>query len=93
MTDDELRWTPTQRREAAYQMHRLYSNVKAGGTECPTCGTLTERKYSVGDIAEMYECSADEAWAMIQWAKANPLRIPIVQKKKPRKYRVKHYGL
>ena len=95
MTDDEVRWTPTQKREASYQMHNLYSNVKVGGTECPTCGGVQGQrpKYSAEDIAAMYECSVDEACAMIEWAERNPPMAPMANKKEPRKYRVKHYGL
>ena len=86
-------WTLTKHREAAYQMHNLYYNARKEGTECPTCGTLRERKYTIEEIAELYECSAGEAESMIKWAKNNPPMAPMVRKKEPRKYRVKHYGL
>ena len=86
-------WTPTQRREAAYQMHNLYYNARKEGTECPTCGTLRERKYSVEEIATQYECDVDKTWALILWAKNNPPMAPMARKKEPRKYRVKHAGL
>ena len=86
-------WTLTKHREAAYQMHNLYYNARKEGTECPTCGNLRERKYSVEEIATQYECSVGEAKSMIKWAKDNPPYAPKAVKKKPRKYRVKHAGL